>query len=107
MAKCRLASAKPIFREGDGKCLTGANFNTELKSLLGEYIDYDKSRFLSHSFRAGFASMMAAAGYSDQEIMRQGRWHSQAFAAYCKTGRGNRLKEQREIARSLVRLYDK
>ena len=65
--------------------MTGARFNTELKKLLGKYIDYNKSMFLGHSFRAGFASMMASAGYSDQEIMRQGRWHSSAFSAYCKT----------------------
>ena len=107
LTKCRQASMKPVFRQEDGKCMTGAIFNTELKKLLGKYIDYNKSMFLSHSFRAGFASMMASAGYSDQEIMRQGRWHSSAFTAYCKTGRSSRLKEQREIARTLTRLYDK
>ena len=46
--------------------------------------------------------MMALAGYDDVEIMRQGRWNSQAFKLYCKTGRGSRLREQRDLARSLV-----
>ena len=62
---CRIISTKPVFRLGNGKCMTGSTFNTELKGLLGQHINYDKRKFLSHSFRAGFASMMAAAGYSD------------------------------------------
>ena len=83
--------------------LTGANFNKALKDLLSKHINYEEKKFLSHNFRAGFASMMAEAGYSDEEIMRQGRWHSQAFMAYCKTGRGSRLKEQRDLARKLTK----
>ena len=39
--------------------------------LLRPYIDYEKRKILSHSFRAGMASMMASAGYQDHEIMRQ------------------------------------
>ena len=97
----RLNPLKPVFRMDNGKCLTGGTFNKELKSLLGKFINYDEKKFLSHSFRSGFASMMAEAGYSDAEIMRQGRWHSQAFLAYCKTGRGSRMREQRDLARKL------
>ena len=82
--------------------MTGNSFNRELKKLLGAYIDYDEKKFLSHSFRAGFASMMAAAGYSDEEIMRQGRWYSDAFLFYCKTGRGSRLREQRDLVRNFT-----
>ena len=82
--------------------MTGNGFNKELKGLLGKHIDYDEKRYLAHSFRAGFASMMAAAGYSDEVIMRQGRWHSKAFLAYCKTGRSSRLIEQRDLARKLT-----
>ena len=43
--------------------------------------------------------MMAEAGYKDEEIMRQGRWKSDAFKVYCKTGRRSRLREQRDIAK--------
>ena len=100
--KASLPPTKPVFRFTDGKCMSGANFNQILKSLLGPYIDYDKKSFLSHSFRAGMASMMAAAGYRDDEIMRQGRWHSRAFKIYCKTGRASRLREQRDLARTLA-----
>ena len=72
LARIGLSAAKPVFRLSDGKCLTGANLNTKIKGFLGKYVDYDKKRFLSHSFRAGMASMMTAAGYRDKEIMRQG-----------------------------------
>ena len=97
-----LSPTKPVFRTQDGMCFTGAQFNRDLKQLLGEYINYDKNKFLSHSFRAGMASMMALAGYRDEEIMRQGRWNSCAFKLYCKTGRATRLREQRDLARNLI-----
>ena len=100
----RLNPVKPVFRMDNGKCLTGASFNKELKGLGGQFINYDEKKYLAHSFRSGFASMMAEAGYSDQEIMRQGRWHLQAFLAYCKTGRGSRMKEQRDLARKLTQI---
>ena len=101
----RLDPMKPVFRQANGRCLTGSRFNRELKSLLGVHIDYDQKKFLSHSFRAGFASMMAEAGFRDEEIMRQGRWNSDAFKAYCKTGRGGRLREQRELAKKITSIY--
>ena len=100
--KLNLSPTKPVFRMTDGKCFTGALFNTHLKQLLGKYVNYDKNKFLSHSFRAGLASMMASSGYEDSIIMRQGRWNSQAFKIYCKTGRGTRLKEQRDLARTIT-----
>ena len=53
--------------------MTGKQFNKDIKSVLGKIINYDENKYLSHSFRAGLASMMAASGYSDEEIMRQGR----------------------------------
>ena len=104
VTKAKPTLTKPIFCQGNGNCMTGALFNRSIKSLLGKYIDYDQGKYLSHSFRAGIASMMAAAGYPDTEIMRQGRWHSQAFKKYCKTGRSTRLVEQRELARKLTNM---
>ena len=85
--------------------MTGSLFNKELKNLLGKHLNYNEGKFLSHRYRSGFDSMMAAAGYIDEEIMRQGRWHSDAFRAYCKTGRGSRLKEQQDLARNLAKAY--
>ena len=84
--------------------MTGKQFNKDIKSVLGKVINYDENRYLSHSFRAGLASMMAATGYSDEEIMRQGRWHSRAFQLYCKTGRASRLKEQKDLAMKIAEI---
>ena len=103
VSKIRIIATKPIFRFPDGKCLTGVVFNKIIKSLLGQYINYDEGIFLSHSFMAGMASMMALLGYKDSDIMRQGRWASNAFLQYCKLGRANRLNEQRKLASDLAK----
>ena len=100
--KERLQATKPVFRQSSGKCMSGSLFNRDLKNLLGKYIDYSKGKITTHSFRSGFASFMAEAGYKDEEIMRQGRWHSEAFKVYCKTGRGSRMREQRDLARKIA-----
>ena len=95
---------KPVFCLEHGKCLTGRDFNENVKNLLEKYINYEEKRYSSHSFRSVFASMMAAAGFKDEEIMHQGRWHSEAFLAYCRTGRASRLREQRDIANRLTKI---
>ena len=101
VSKVSHCQTKPAFRKEDGGCMTGNQFNKDIKSVLGKVINYNENKYLSHSFRAGLASMMAASGYSDNEIMRQGRWHSKAFQLYCKTGRASRLREQRDLARKV------
>ena len=63
----------PKFRLSNGACYTGNHFNKDVKSMLGKHVDYNEKKYLSHSFRAGYASTMAAAGYRDEEIMRQAR----------------------------------
>ena len=87
--------------------MTGSLFNKDIKFFLERYINYDSGKYLSHSFRAGIASMMALAGYGDEDIMQQGRWISRAFLTYCKMGRANRLPEQRELARTLSEITKK
>lgn len=104
ISKISHCQTKPAFRKEDGGCMTGSQFNKDIKSVLGKVINYDENKYLSHSFRAGLASMMAASGYNDEEIMRQGRWHSRAFQLYCKTGRASRLKEQRDLAKKVALL---
>ena len=76
VSKVSHCPTKPAFRKEDGSCMTGNQFNKNIKSVLGKVIDYKENKYLSHSFRAGLASMMAESGYSDEEIKRQGRWHS-------------------------------
>ena len=95
---------KPVFTTEEETCMTGRIFNEEIKTFLGRFINYDHGKYLSHSFCSGMASMMASAGYRDEDIMRQGRWNSRAFLTYCKTGRAIRLREQRELARTLANI---
>ena len=57
---------------------------------------------LSQSFRAGLASDMAKANYSDEEICKIGRWNSTAFEAYVKTARLKRMKIAKEMAKRLA-----
>ena len=52
----------PLFRLHTGECYTGNQFNKDVKNMLGQHVDYNERKYLSHSFRAGLANMMAAAG---------------------------------------------
>ena len=65
----KLNPMNPVFRMDNGRCMTGAGFNEELKGLLGKYMNYDEKRYLAYNLRSGYASMMAEAGYSNLEIM--------------------------------------
>ena len=67
-------------------------------------MDYKKGKILSHSFRAGLATMMAKSGYSDEEVMRTGRWSSTAFLSYCKLGRVRRMAIAQEMAERFSKL---
>ena len=102
VSKITKTGAKPVFRHEDGSNYTGKEFNLDLKKLLGKHLDYRKGKILSHSFRAGLATMMAQNGYSDEEIMRTGRWNSSAFLAYCKLGRVRRMAVSQEMAARLA-----
>ena len=102
VSKMAKTGAKPVFRHEDGSNYTGKEFNLDLKKLLGKHLDYRKGKILSHSFRAGLATMMAQNGYSDEDIMRTGRWNSSAFLAYCKLGRVRRMAVSQELAARLA-----
>ena len=94
----------PAFRESNGTCITAHQFNKSLKGLLSVVINYNKKRFLSHSFRAAMASIMGSAGFSNDVIKRQGRWCSKAFFLYCKTVKAQRFTEHRELSKRLAAL---
>jgi hypothetical protein len=68
-----LSSTKPAFRLPSGNAYTGKQFNADLRYLLKDEMDYDKSKISSHSFRAGLATLMSKHGYSDNDIMAIGR----------------------------------
>lgn len=94
----RLSTQKPLFRLADGRNYTGYQFNKDLKVLLQGVVDYSKSPITSHSFRRGLATFMAKSGYSDEDIMKVGRWHSSAFKAYITTPREIRGRLAAELA---------
>ena len=79
------------------ECYTGIDFNNDLKELTTGYLKVAKLR--SHSFRSGVTSEMAVRGFSDEDIKRQGRWSSQAYANYIKLNRVQRIR----IARSIIK----
>ena len=93
-----LSTQKPLFRLADGRNYTGYQFNKDLRVLLKEVVDYNKSPVTSHSFRRGLATFMAKSGYSDEDIMKVGRWHSEAFKAYITTPREIRGRLAAELA---------
>ena len=94
----------PFATRSNGKIMTKRWFNATLKELLKNAVDYEKNVVSSHSFRSGVATMMARAGYSDQDIKRQGRWKSDAFLSYIRLGRSQRLEQQEKLARDLARV---
>ena len=104
VSKVANTAVNSVFRNEDGSNYTGKEFNIDLKKLLGKHLDYNKGKILSHSFRSGLATMMAKCGYSDEDIMRTGRWSSSAFLAYCKLGRVKRMAVAQELATRLSKL---
>ena len=94
----KLSDTKPLFRMADGRNYTGSQFNRDLKVLLKGVVDYNKSPITSHSFRRGLATFMAKSGYSDEDIMKVGRWHSEAFKAYITSPREIRGKLAAQLA---------
>ena len=86
------------------KGYTQVQFNSDNRALLSSHFDYRESGVYGHSFRSGIATALARAGFSDQDIMTQGRWSSSAFQAYLKRGRATRLGKQWEIAKSMVEM---
>ena len=96
-----LSEDEPLMWTGDGG-YTNALFNADLRSLLHDVYDYSKEGVLGHSFRSGVATALARLGYSDSDIMEQGRWSSAAFLNYVKRGRATRLNKQYRIFQDLV-----
>ena len=93
-----------VFLFEDGRPMTKAQFNKTLKRLLKGIEGYHA--VAGHSFRRAVPSLMAKAGYSDEEIRRQGRWRLAAFELYTVTGRGQRLGEQHALHAALAKLAE-
>ena len=90
----------PAFRVRSGNGYRHSCFNKELKQLLEPALrGYGK--ISAHSFRVGLATLLAAAGYSDDMIKAIGRWSSEAFLRYAKLTRLIRVS----VAQKLKGLY--
>ena len=88
----------PVFRTAVDKCYTGKLLNrrlAELTSCLDSRMRGGK--VTSHSFRAGVASEMCRAGYSEQDIQAVGRWNSAAYLLYVKLPRTHRANLARTM----------
>ena len=70
----KLSTQKPMFRLAEGQNYTGAVFNNDLRMLLKDEVDYEKSPITAHSFRRGLATFMAKHEYTDDQIMKIGRY---------------------------------
>ena len=75
----------PLFIFANGRYLTRNSLTDILRYLLSS-VSLDTDRFSSHSFRIGAATTAAAAGVPDWLIKVMGRWASDAFQVYIRTG---------------------
>jgi hypothetical protein len=89
----------PAFRDETGWAYRHAQFNKDLKEILGKKIQYGK--LTAHSFRSGLATLMATVGYSDEEIQAAGRWSSEAFLRYIKRPRLTRIRVAKRLSREI------
>ena len=77
----------PLFVGKDGKPFIKSHFNALLHKLLDPHVQDSRDSLSGHSFRSGLATLMEAAGMSEEDIKAWGRWKSQAYLRYCKEGR--------------------
>lgn len=64
----------PFFVEEDGKNFTKRKFNKLLHDLLDPFLSDERDKLTGHSFRSGLATLMQAAGMSEEDIKAWGRW---------------------------------
>ena len=91
----------PVFRRKSGSMLTPRDMNGILKALMKDSVSYEDGFVSTHSFRGGMVSVMYRLGYTEEQIKIQGRWASDAFKHYCKSGRAARLQDQWSLANKI------
>lgn len=74
---------QPLFKTPRGIFLTRSLFQKQL-SLYMSMLGYPSQQYSGHSFRAGCATVAAAAGLMDWEIKLLGRWVSDAYQGYIR-----------------------
>jgi len=90
---------QPAFRLEDGRAFTGRKFNTILKRLLEDHIDYSQGSISAHSFRSGVTTELGRKGCTDEQLKEVGCWSSRAYEHYLKLPRTTRKSVARKIRR--------
>ena len=93
---------QPLFRWATGTPLTGCRLTAVIRERLAGFLDGSESRYSTHSFRAGAASMLGSLGYSDSDVKALGRWTSRSFEIYIKLPRSKRAAVAKKFSKSLV-----
>ena len=82
----RTKEAGQLFWHFDKSSLSRYQFSAVVKkALLARNIS--TQGITSHSFRIGACTHFAMAGFSDDELMKMGRWTSAAFQRYIRIPR--------------------
>ena len=72
-----------FFQHQDNRPLTRSQFSAVLAKCIA-LSPFRGTSILSHSFRIGRASELAAKGFSEEIIMKLGRWRSSAYRSYIR-----------------------
>ena len=83
----RGATPGPLFCFADGSPVKTSQFTQQLQQALN-FCGLDSTKYKSHSFRIGAASLAAEKGLSDAQIRHLGRWKSDAFKLYIRQPTG-------------------
>lgn len=78
--------SSPLFMTNRNLPLSYSYLTTKLHDLLS-LIGLDPAPFSLHSLRAGAATTAAAAGCTEQEVQRLGRWSSLCYRRYIRPSR--------------------
>ena len=109
----------PVFRWSSGTNITAQAFNryggfklrTEnvmtsvrfLREALLDFPGYPRDLGVtSHCFRAGVTTMLGQMGADPDLIKSVGRWSSEAWKSYCRSGRSTRLEDHLLIHRMVA-----
>ena len=80
-----------LFSLTDGKIITYSLFQNKLGECVGN-LDLDTSKFSTHSFRRGFATMAFEAKVPPEYIQFLGDWRSDAYKCYLELSWKDKLR---------------
>jgi len=78
---CKQPPKSPLFSEDDHSPLSRGHFRSQVRSALA-IARFEATKFSSHSFRQGAASLATAMGFNNYEIQQLGMWHSNSYELY-------------------------